>query len=327
MDLLPELPPGTHWSQQAIAYLVFHLTRALVPFLQQNSFLYWPYSLATLALALVLGRKAFFNRQLWWHPSARMDYVIYLVNALIWPLIAVVFLVNESAVLALANRWLGANTASAEPGVMLRLFFTLAIFVAYDLGRFMAHGLLHHVDALWEIHKVHHSALVLTPLTSYRAHPFELLLMAALPAILTGLTTYAFNAAFGLGITVYVLLGLHVLLTVTSFFDNLRHSPVWLTYGERVGRWVVSPAHHQLHHSCEPRHLGCNLGFSLALWDRMAGTLVVPRNEPETFRMGLSTDPREANPHRGLWSVYVAPLLAAAQRLGAAGSRLLGRGG
>jgi sterol desaturase/sphingolipid hydroxylase (fatty acid hydroxylase superfamily) len=42
-----------------------------------------------------------------------------------------------------------------------------------------------------------------------------------------------------------------------------------------------------LHHSCEPRHFGCNRGFELAIWDRIYGTLYVPPMRPESFRMGL----------------------------------------
>ena len=35
---------------------------------------------------------------------------------------------------------------------------------------------MHRVPALWEFHKVHHSAEVLTPLTEWRQHPLELML-------------------------------------------------------------------------------------------------------------------------------------------------------
>jgi sterol desaturase/sphingolipid hydroxylase (fatty acid hydroxylase superfamily) len=91
-------------------------------------------------------------------------------------------------------------------------------------------------------------------------------------------------------------MGLHVLIWAFNLVGNLRHSPVWLSYGPRLGRWLISPAHHQLHHSCEPRHWGRNRGFELAIWDRMLGTLYVPPVQPETFRMGLG-DGSEASWH------------------------------
>ncbi len=56
-------------------------------------------------------------------------------------------------------------------------------------------------------------------------------------------------------------------------------------------RWLISPAQHQLHHSDDPRHFGANLGATLAVWDRMAGTLITTTRErpPLTFGLGPET--------------------------------------
>src|SRR5713226_4589077 len=35
----------------------------------------------------------------------------------------------------------------------------VAAIVLYDLGGYASHFLLHRIDALWELHKVHHSSL------------------------------------------------------------------------------------------------------------------------------------------------------------------------
>ncbi len=40
-----------------------------------------------------------------------------------------------------------------------------------------------------------------------------------------------------------------------------------------LGRIFVSPAHHQVHHSANPKHFNKNFGSCLALWDWMFGTL------------------------------------------------------
>ena len=49
---------------------------------------------------------------------------------------------------------------------------TIAIlFLAYELGYWLNHYLSHRIAFLWEFHKVHHSATVLTPLTNFRVHP------------------------------------------------------------------------------------------------------------------------------------------------------------
>ena len=50
-----------------------------------------------------------------------------------------------------------------------------AALVAIDFGNYLAHYLLHRVDALWEFHKVHHSSRSLDWLATFRSHLVELL--------------------------------------------------------------------------------------------------------------------------------------------------------
>lgn len=54
--------------------------------------------------------------------------------------------------------------------------FTLTVSLAiilHDLGGYVSHILLHRIDALWELHKVHHSSRTLDWLATFRAHIFE----------------------------------------------------------------------------------------------------------------------------------------------------------
>ena len=291
---------------------VFHATKAVTAFLQRDSVLYWPFLISTLAIAWIAWRyyrastnpgarkswRSFcdrhLGRSLWWHPSARVDYRYYIINAIVFPLLIGPFLFGDTTVVNLVNGVLGLTPGTAAGSVPVNIaatvFFTLAFFIAYDFGRFVAHSLLHDVPFLWEFHKVHHSAEVLTPFTTFRAHPIDLLLMAWGGALATGLVTWLFHRYVNSGITFHTFLGLHVLIWAFSLIGNLRHSQVWLSYGKTLNRWLISPAHHQLHHSAEERHWGCNRGFELAIWDRMYGTLCVPSDEPEEFRFGLGDE-------------------------------------
>jgi len=312
-------------------YLVFHLTKAVTALNQRDSYLYWPFIVSSIVIAVLAWAvsrtwaerswKQFFREnfsaRLWWHPSARADYRIYLANALVVPALFGYLLLTDSQLARILSSVLGpgalpSDIAAEPPGLVPRALFTLGFFIAYDFGRFAAHCLLHDVPVLWEFHKVHHSAEVLTPITSFRAHPVELLLMAWGPLVTTALVTWAFTLVYPGGVTFYSFLGLHVLLWAFSLIDNLRHSPVWISYGPTLGRWLISPAHHQLHHSREPEHLGRNRGFDLAIWDRLWGTLYVPAVRPETFRIGLS----EPAPYRqhSIAAMYLAPFLAAGRQ-------------
>ena len=298
---------------QLIYGVVFHATKTALAFLQRDSFLYWPFLISTLLIAMLAWRfgrarggltgracwreffQRYLGRSLWWHPSARVDYRFYFVNGILFPLLAGPFLFGENAIAGILDQVFGPIVGSREAGiasagVAVKIAYTLLFFVAYDFGRFVAHCLLHDLPFLWEFHKVHHSAEVLTPLTSFRAHPIDLALMAWAPAVTTGVVTWIFHRFVDVGVGFYTFLGLHVVMWVFNLIGNLRHWQVWLSYGAALNKWLISPAHHQLHHSAEPRHWGCNRGFELAIWDRMYGTLCVPSNEPETFRMGLGDD-------------------------------------
>ena len=318
----------------ALTYVSFHLTKALTAFMQRDSLLHWPFLLS--ALVLTVGVAAYgvhrstergqrtwwaatrehFSKALWWHASSRADYRLYLANALLLPALFGVLLFSEAHIVNAIDAALGRTPAApaGAPGasVLSRVVFTIVFFVAYDFGRFVAHSLLHDVPLLWEFHKVHHSAERLTPVTTFRAHPLDLLVMAWVPALTTGLATWVFNQFVASPITFYSFLGLHALVFAFNLVGILRHSEVWLSYGPRWGRWLISPAHHQLHHSCEAKHLGCNRGFEFAVWDRLYGTLYVP-DRKETFRMGVGDDTD------GQWHtvrrMYWWPFVNAARRI------------
>ena len=88
---------------------------------------------------------------------------------------------------------------------------------------------------------------------------------------------------------------------------NLCHSSVWITYGPTWGKWFISPAHHQIHHSVDERHLGFNRGSDLAIWDRLYGTLYVPTGPRECFQYGLGASDNEAE--HSIGKMLLAPFI------------------
>jgi sterol desaturase/sphingolipid hydroxylase (fatty acid hydroxylase superfamily) len=292
------------WLYDAVYKVVFHGTKALLAPLQRDSDYYWPFLLSTVLIGwfawrfwLMRGalrspgfRARFLSREIWWHPSARVDYRYYLINAVVVPVALASIWMSSASVTAWLEQLFGASAARAsasEYSILARTAYSVLFFIAYDFGRFVAHSLLHDVEWLWEFHKVHHSAEVLTPVTSTRAHPVDLAVMVWVPATFTGTLTWCFQRWIDPGIQFYTFLGMHALLWAFGLVDNLRHWHVWVSYGSMLNRWLISPAHHQIHHSAETRHHGCNRGFELAVWDRLYGTLYVPGDRQETFRLGL----------------------------------------
>ncbi len=83
-------------------------------------------------------------------------------------------------------------------------------------------------------------------------------------------------------------------------WGHLRHSHLWITFQGVAGKLFQSPAHHQVHHSTDPRHFDKNLGFALAVWDWAFGTLHVPSRQREVSEYGVGERPRRLRDRRSL---------------------------
>ncbi len=75
------------------------------------------------------------------------------------------------AVVDLLAAAFGPVQPTSLPVFVSRTVITVMLFLAYELGYWLNHYLSHRIPFLWEFHKVHHSATVLTPLTNFRVHP------------------------------------------------------------------------------------------------------------------------------------------------------------
>jgi sterol desaturase/sphingolipid hydroxylase (fatty acid hydroxylase superfamily) len=168
---------------------------------------------------------------------------------------------------------------------------------------------LHKIPFLWEFHKVHHSAKVLTPFTIYRSHPVESLLYAFRMTLTQGLVVGICYYCFGPTLKMYDILGANALVFVFNFFgSNLRHSHIWLSWGDRVERYIISPAQHQIHHSANPKHFDANFGSALALWDRLFSCHIyasaINHQQGEKITYGISANHQG---HHSLAQIYIEP--------------------
>jgi sterol desaturase/sphingolipid hydroxylase (fatty acid hydroxylase superfamily) len=145
--------------------------------------------------------------------------------------------------------------------------------VVTDACNWLAHWCNHQVRSLWRLHAVHHTQEELSILTSFRAHPLVHVsfFLCALPVFVL-----ASNAAVPtLVLSMYICLG------------ALPHANVSWNYGP-LGRIIVSPAYHRLHHSLDGPN-GVNLGVVLTLWDRLARRAVFPEADKGPVATGLAT--------------------------------------
>ncbi len=262
-----------------------------------------------------------FPREVYTHPSAMIDYQLFLANRILGP--------SGFLSRALLGSFTIAYVASATQGALLHavdgvhepvpwtwptlLAFTVCIALVRDFSTYVTHGLHHRIPLLWQFHKVHHSAEVLTPVTLYRKHPVYGVLSRLTDMLIVapfqGLVAFLFAGRadsitlFGTNfvITLFLLMG-----------SNLRHSHIWFSFGWRLSHVFISPAQHQIHHSKAKQHWNKNYGQVFALWDWLFGTLYVPR-EREALEFGVGGDaPQE---HSTLLRAYWVPFVGSAQLL------------
>jgi sterol desaturase/sphingolipid hydroxylase (fatty acid hydroxylase superfamily) len=239
--------------------------------------------------------KTAFPKRIINHVSTRLDVVLYIANWLILPVAYGLAIIGGNFWATGFHRCLtllfGAHSGLSTPIWAVVALTTIVEVATVDLGYWFGHYLMHRIPALWEFHKVHHSAEVMTPLTELRQHPVEMVLMPNTISFAGGLATGALTYIFGEAHALSVLSNNIMLVTFFVTISHLRHSHVWLPFTGLLGRVLHSPAHHQIHHSTDPKHFDKNLGFALSVWDWLFGTLWIPRpNERITFGLGAESE-------------------------------------
>ena len=236
--------------------------------------------------------RALFPRRILLHRSTGADIGWLLFNCFVYGAIfglaglSYQFLTN-GVVRGLASAF-GPVTPSAWPEIAQRATVTVILFFAYEFGYWTDHYLKHRIPALWEVHKVHHTAEVLTPLTTFRMHPLDTLVFGHILAMTAALANGVAAYAFGDTTYQYALSGTNILLVLfIHAYVHLQHSHIWIAFRGLLGRVFVSPAHHQIHHSTNPIHFNKNLGSCLAIFDWMFGTLHIPAKSPERLTYGV----------------------------------------
>jgi sterol desaturase/sphingolipid hydroxylase (fatty acid hydroxylase superfamily) len=207
----------------------------------------------------------------------------------------------------------GTPAPTALPALATSPAATVALFLAYEVAYWLDHYTSHKIRFFWAFHKTHHTAEVLTPLTAFRVHPIESLKFSNISGLVIGATSGVLAWTFGGAAHAYTVNGANLLLVMFIFtIIHLQHSHIWIAATGVWGRVLLSPAHHQIHHSDDARHFDRNFGSTLAVWDWLAGTLYLPsaRRERIGFGVGAEVD----RPH-SVTGALITPFVEAAESL------------
>lgn len=261
--------------------------------------------------------RALFPRRIASHASTGIDVSYLIFNTFIfgamfgWALLSF-GMISHGAIGVLTSAF-GTPAATALPEFATRVLLTVVLFLAYEFCYWLHHYLCHRVPFLWEFHKVHHTANVLTPITVFRVHPVDTWLFANMMAIVVGAANGVANYALGVTAYQYALTDTNLILVVfIHVYIHFQHSHLWIAFRGLAGRVLISPAHHQVHHSTNPVHFNKNLGSCLAVWDWMFGTLHVPAKAPERLNFGVAPAGCDA---QTITEAYIASFPRAAQAM------------
>ncbi|NOU08037.1 MAG: sterol desaturase family protein [Hyphomicrobiaceae bacterium] len=242
------------------------------------------------------------------HRSSILDYKLFVVNSVIMFGLLGFFVMTAPQWQALTSYALGAvfgppAVATVSSWGVFILTTALQI-LALDFGYWLAHYWFHKSPVMWEFHKVHHSAEVMTPATEWRQHPVELLAIPAVYGLTSGVTYAVVVHIFGAEAQKLGLMGQNLILVAhLATFHHLRHSHVHMPFTGLWGRIFHSPAHHQIHHSANEIHFGKNLGYLFSIWDWLFGTLHMPRRG-EQLVLGIGP---EGDSHTTVRQVMLEP--------------------
>ncbi len=161
--------------------------------------------------------------------------------------------------------------------VMAQWIFTL---FAWDLCFYWMHRLHHKYAFLWAVHVVHHEG---------EHFNLSLGIRNSWYSSLTALPFFLPLAVLGVPTEQFLLLGsLHYFI---QFYNHNRvvNKSGWLEY------ILVTPAHHRVHHGCNPEYRDKNCGGTFAFWDKWFGTFQEERADIE-IKYGVQHKTPTENP-------------------------------
>ena len=129
-----------------------------------------------------------------------------------------------------------------------------------DAWFYLCHRVYHRNRFVFRsIHSVHHLSVVTTPMTNSQISPWELL-----PSALFAIAYFMFvPMAMPLISLMVIVVNLYLILLHSGYEIFPRGtSEHWL------GKWLVTPTYHQMHHELFTK----NLGLYFNWWDRLFGT-------------------------------------------------------
>ena len=253
-----------------------------------------------------------FNSKIIFSKSSKSDYKIFILNQIIMFVISPLLITQLTIATFLfyyfhSLSWLNVGMFKNTSAILVVMLFTIFQFILDDFTKFIVHRCMHKWKILWALHKVHHSATTLTPLTVFRTHPLEGIIFSLRAAFTQGIMISSFIFLFKNNVDLVTVLGVNIFVFMFNILgSNLRHSHIGIRYWKWLEYILISPAQHQIHHSVLYKHHDKNFGAVFAFWDWSFGSLH-HSEDTENLKLGLEKNPA-INSH-SLKNLYLKPII------------------
>ena len=146
----------------------------------------------------------------------------------------------------------------------------LSVLLLQDAYFYFSHRLFHHPLFFKWLHEGHHRSKETTPWTSFAFDPLEAVFQSLFLIAISFLIPIHFITLIAILITMTV-------WAVVNHLDLELFSPAFPHHW--LGKWIIGPAHHSVHHQRFSKHYG----LYLTIWDRLLSTN--DKNYDETIKM------------------------------------------
>ncbi len=231
--------------------------------------------------------------------AVRVDIVYTLVHRLGLFRVALFFAVEPLwDALAGQLRLAGLSAWSLDqvwPGVTDQALLSFLIYLLlFDLLDYFVHRAQHGFSWWWQLHALHHSQRQMTMWSDSRNHLLDDLLrdsVFVLAGLLLGVPPAQFVA----------------LVACKKLVESLSHANVRMNFGPVLGRLLVSPQFHRVHHGMGVGHEsrgagslgGCNFAVLFPVWDLLFRTARWDDAYPPT---GVRDQLQGRDYGRGFWA-------------------------
>ena len=219
---------------------------------------------AAMAFVLIVYAAFIVVEQL--RPVAKRDWSSVWLNVrlafVLQAMILVLAIWLQPALSKMVGGWIAngsgfIKTAAYGAGWQQAVLFVLYL-LAYDFLYYWLHRAQHRSDALWAIHKLHHTERHVNVTTTLRVHWLEEI-MKALVIVLP--VSLLFDSVPSAG-WIAAILGLWL------FFV---HANLKVSFGP-LSWLLTSPAAHRIHHSLDHAEANSNFAVIFPIWDILFGT-------------------------------------------------------